>query len=70
MLNELEKIKKEFLDSIETIKDSRTLEELRVKFLGSKRPRGYLISDCPTRYIQFYIGESRNHYRLMVHYFT
>lgn len=36
MLNELEKIKKEFLDSIETIKDSKTLEELRIKFLGRK----------------------------------
>ncbi len=36
MLNELEKIKKEFLDSVETIKDSKALEELRVKFLGRK----------------------------------
>ncbi len=36
MLNELEKIKKEFLDSVETIKDSKSLEELRVKFLGRK----------------------------------
>ncbi len=36
MLNELEKIKKEFLDSIETIKDSKALEELRIKFLGRK----------------------------------
>ncbi len=36
MLNELEKIKKEFLDSVEHIKDSKALEELRVKFLGRK----------------------------------
>jgi len=36
MLNELEKIKKEFLDSVEAIKDSKALEELRIKFLGRK----------------------------------
>ena len=36
MLNELEKIKKEFSDSLETVKDSKALEEIRVKFLGRK----------------------------------
>jgi phenylalanyl-tRNA synthetase alpha chain len=36
MLNELEKIKKEFLDSIGTVKDSQSLEEIRIKFLGRK----------------------------------
>ncbi len=36
MLNELEKIKKEFSDSIKTAKDSQSLEDLRVKFLGRK----------------------------------
>ena len=36
MLNELETIKQEFFNSLETVKDSQSLEELRVKFLGRK----------------------------------
>lgn len=36
MLNELEKIKKEFSELLEGIKDHKSLEELRVKFLGRK----------------------------------
>jgi phenylalanyl-tRNA synthetase alpha chain len=36
MLNELEKIKKEFSELIEDIKDNKSLEELRIKFLGRK----------------------------------
>lgn len=36
MQNDLENIKKEFLDSLESIKDNKSLEELRIKFLGRK----------------------------------
>lgn len=36
MLNELETIKQEFFNSLETVKDNQSLEELRVEFLGRK----------------------------------
>lgn len=36
MINQIEEVKKKFLEEIETVKDEKQLEEFRVKYLGRR----------------------------------